>query len=60
MIKYWITIEAGNGDPSLAILSPYSPNHAQLARQFFLFDNFYDSGETSNTSWNNDVLGTYN
>ena len=42
----------GNGDPSLAILSPYSPNHQQLARQFVILDNFYDSGETSNTGWN--------
>jgi DNA-binding beta-propeller fold protein YncE len=42
----------GNGDPSLAILSPFSPNHNQLARQFVILDNFYDSGETSNTGWN--------
>lgn len=45
-------LEKGNGDPSLAILSPYSPNHQQLARQFVTLDNFYDSGETSNTGWN--------
>lgn len=44
--------EKGNGDPSLAILAPYSPNHRQLARQFVTLDNFYDSGETSNTGWN--------
>ncbi len=45
-------LERGNGDPSLAILGPYSPNHQQLARQFVTLDNFYDSGETSNTGWN--------
>jgi YVTN family beta-propeller protein len=45
-------LERGNGDPSLAILSPYSPNHQQLARQFVILDNFHDSGETSNTGWN--------
>lgn len=45
-------LEIGNGDPDLAILAPYSPNHMQLARQFFTLDNFYDSGETSNTGWN--------
>ena len=42
----------GNGDPSLAILSPYSPNHQALASQFVILDNFHDSGETSNTGWN--------
>ena len=42
----------GNGDPSLAILSPYSPNHQKLATQFVILDNFYDCGETSNTGWN--------
>lgn len=45
-------LEVGNGDPSLAILSPYAPNHQQWARQFVTLDNFYDSGETSNTGWN--------
>jgi DNA-binding beta-propeller fold protein YncE len=42
----------GNGDPSLAILSPYSPNHQKLASQFVILDNFHDTGETSNTGWN--------
>jgi DNA-binding beta-propeller fold protein YncE len=46
------TLPKGNGDPSLAILAPYSPNHQQLARSFVTLDNFYDSGETSNTGWN--------
>jgi len=45
-------LEVGNGDPDLAIMAPYSPNHIQLARQFYVLDNFYDSGETSNTGWN--------
>lgn len=45
-------LEMGNGDPNLAILAPYSPNHSQMARQFVTLDNFYDSGETSNTGWN--------
>lgn len=45
-------LDRGNGDPSLAILSPFSPNHQRLARSFVTLDNFYDSGETSNTGWN--------
>ena len=45
-------LEKGNGDPSLAILSAYSPNHNALARQFVALDNFYDSGETSGVGWN--------
>lgn len=45
-------LEVGNGDPDLAILAPYSPNHIRMARQFVTLDNFYDSGETSNTGWN--------
>lgn len=42
----------GNGDPTLAILSPYSPNHKKIANQFVLLDNFFDSGETSGVGWN--------
>jgi YVTN family beta-propeller protein len=42
----------GNGEPSLAILSPYAPNHNKLAQQFVTLDNFYDSGETSGVGWN--------
>lgn len=45
-------LEKGNGNPGLAILSPYSPNHNRLARQFVTLDNFYDSGETSGVGWN--------
>jgi YVTN family beta-propeller protein len=45
-------LEIGNGDPRLALLPErLSPNHHALARQFVTFDNFYDSGETSNTGW---------
>ena len=45
-------LKQGNGDPDLAILSPYSPNHNKIAKQFVLLDNFYDSGETSGVGWN--------
>ena len=45
-------LPVGNGDPSLAILGPYAPNHHRLASQFVTLDNFHDSGETSNTGWN--------
>ncbi len=46
-------LEKGDGDPELALLpEPISPNHHRLARQFVIMDNFYDSGETSNTGWN--------
>ena len=45
-------LDRGNGDPNLAILSPYSPNHNKIASQFTLLDNFYDSGETSGVGWN--------
>jgi DNA-binding beta-propeller fold protein YncE len=45
-------LDRGNGDPSLSILSPFSPNHQALARSFVTLDNFYDSGETSNSGWN--------
>ncbi|WP_348757019.1 bifunctional YncE family protein/alkaline phosphatase family protein [Candidatus Methylocalor cossyra] len=47
----------GNGDPSLAVLSPYSPNHTQLASRFVTLDNFYDSGETSGVGWNWSTAG---
>ena len=42
----------GNGDPNLAILSPFSPNHKQLAMDFVLLDNFHDSGTVSGDGWN--------
>src|SRR5262249_12111639 len=34
------SLAVGNGDPSLALLAPYSPNHQQIAGQFVDFDNF--------------------
>jgi hypothetical protein len=42
----------GNGDPGLAIMSPFSPNHKQLAMDFVLMDNFHDSGTVSGDGWN--------
>jgi len=45
-------LKIGDGDPDLAILGPYSPNHQELALQFITFDRFHDAGETSNTGWN--------
>ena len=42
----------GNGDPNLALLAPYMPNHHRLARQFVDLDNLYASGEVSNSGWN--------
>ena len=44
-------LDEGNGDPSLAILAPYAPNAHRWADQFVDLDNFYDSGEASNTGW---------
>ncbi|HEY6972004.1 MAG TPA: beta-propeller fold lactonase family protein [Candidatus Angelobacter sp.] len=46
-------LERGNGDPALALFKePIAPNHHQLARQFVVLDNFYDSGEVSGNGWN--------
>lgn len=44
-------LKSGNGDPSLAILASYAPNHRKLATQFVLLDNFFDSGEVSGNGW---------
>lgn len=45
-------LEIGNGDPSLTMFpEPITPNHHKIARDFVLFDNFYDSGESSNMGW---------
>ncbi len=45
-------LEIGNGDPALALLPEnLSPNHHALARGFVTLDDFYDSGESSNTGW---------
>ena len=41
-------LEAGNGDPSLTMYGEdITPNQHQLARQFGILDNFYDSGDVS-------------
>jgi DNA-binding beta-propeller fold protein YncE len=54
-------LEVGNGDPKLAIFGKaMTPNQHQLARQFVDLDNFYDSGESSNTGWNWTVAGRTN
>ncbi len=38
----------GDGDPSLTLFGEdVTPNHHNLARQFGILDNFYDSGEVS-------------
>jgi DNA-binding beta-propeller fold protein YncE len=41
-------LKAGNGDPGLCMFGEaITPNEHQLARQFGILDNFYDSGEVS-------------
>ena len=46
-------LEVGNGDPRLAVFPrAMTPNQHALARQFVDLDNFFDSGESSNTGWN--------
>jgi len=45
-------LEVGNGDPKLAVFGrAITPNQHALAREFVDLDNFYDSGESSNTGW---------
>ncbi len=39
------------GDPSLALLAPFSPNHHAIAQNFVTLDHAYCSGEVSNTGW---------
>jgi DNA-binding beta-propeller fold protein YncE len=54
-------IKEGNGDPSLVMYGEgISPNHHQLARQFGIVDNFYDSGEVSGDGhvWSNAAIGS--
>ncbi|GAA4765054.1 hypothetical protein GCM10023219_07290 [Stakelama sediminis] len=53
-------LDEGNGDPSLAILGPYAPNAHRWADQFVDLDNFYDSGEASNTGWDWSTAGRTN
>jgi DNA-binding beta-propeller fold protein YncE len=50
----------GNGDPELAIMSPFSPNHKKLAMDFVLLDNFHDSGTVSGDGWNWSTAGRAN
>jgi DNA-binding beta-propeller fold protein YncE len=46
-------LEVGDGDPRLALFGrSITPNQHALARDFVDFDNFLDSGESSNTGWN--------
>ncbi|HLJ46386.1 MAG TPA: beta-propeller fold lactonase family protein [Bryobacteraceae bacterium] len=46
-------LEKGNGDATLTMFpEPLTPNHHQLARQFVVFDNFYDTAEVSGNGWN--------
>jgi DNA-binding beta-propeller fold protein YncE len=46
-------LEVGNGDPRLAVFGrAMTPNQHALARRFVDLDDFFDSGESSNTGWN--------
>jgi DNA-binding beta-propeller fold protein YncE len=54
-------LEVGNGDPKLTVFGrAMTPNLHALARQFVDLDNFFDSGESSNTGWNWTVAGRTN
>jgi DNA-binding beta-propeller fold protein YncE len=51
----------GNGDPSLTMYgADITPNQHQLALQFGVLDNFFDSGEVSGEGhvWSNAAIGT--
>ena len=51
-------LERGNGDPALTLFPErISPNHHKLASEFGIFDNFYDSGESSGVGWNWSTYG---
>lgn len=46
-------LRQGNGDPALTLFPErITPNHHKLASEFGIFDNFYDSGESSGVGWN--------
>ena len=46
-------LKVGNGDPSLTMYGEeITPNQHQLAREFGILDNFYDSGEVSGDGHN--------
>ncbi len=40
-------VKAGNGDASLAVFAPFTPNAHALVQRFPLFDNFYDPSRQS-------------
>jgi DNA-binding beta-propeller fold protein YncE len=40
-------VKGGNGDPSLAVFAPYSPNVHNLVSRFPLLDNYYDPSRQS-------------
>jgi DNA-binding beta-propeller fold protein YncE len=44
-------LPGADGDPKLALLAPFSPNHKAIARNFVTLDRAYASGEVSNTGW---------
>ena len=39
------------GNPKLALLAPFAPNHHTIASGFVTLDAFYAAGEVSNTGW---------
>jgi DNA-binding beta-propeller fold protein YncE len=54
-------LKIGNGDPSLTMFGEdITPNAHNLARQFGILDNFYDSGEVSGDGhvWSNAAITT--
>ena len=53
--------QVGNGDPSLTMYgAAITPNQHELALQFGVLDNFFDSGEVSGDGhvWSNAAIGT--
>ncbi len=51
-------LDRGNGDPALTLFPErISPNHHKLASEFGIFDNFYNSGESSGVGWNWSTYG---
>jgi DNA-binding beta-propeller fold protein YncE len=44
-------LPGAEGDPKLALLAPFSPNHHAIAQSFVTLDHAYCSGEVSNTGW---------
>ncbi len=44
-------LPGAEGDPKLALLAPFSPNHHAIAQNFVTLDHAYCSGEVSNTGW---------